>query len=60
LNQICNIYQCNTDDGGQAMGEELRYVQMSRWWKKWATIGVISQRAMHWNTSFNYKGKQQG
>jgi len=23
-------HKCNTDRGGQAMGEELRYVQMSR------------------------------
>ena len=26
----CNIHQHNTDDGGQAMGEEMRHVQMSR------------------------------
>jgi len=30
LNQIHNRHQHNTDDGGQAMGEELRHVQMSR------------------------------
>jgi len=28
-----NRHQHNTDDGGQAMGEEMRYVQMSRWGK---------------------------
>jgi len=26
----CNRHQRNTDDGGQAMGEEMRRVQMSR------------------------------
>ena len=26
----CNRHQHNTDDGGQAMGEEMRHVQMSR------------------------------
>ena len=26
-------HQHNTDDGGQAMGEEIRHVQMSRWGK---------------------------
>jgi len=31
LNLIHNRHQRNTDDGGQAMDEELRYVQMSRW-----------------------------
>ena len=31
LNQIHNIHQRNTEDGGQTVGEELRYVQMSRW-----------------------------
>jgi len=30
LNQIHNIHQRNTEDGGQTVGEELRYVQMSR------------------------------
>ena len=28
-----NRHQHNTDDGGQAMGEEMRHVQMSRWGK---------------------------
>ena len=28
-----NRHQQNTDDGGLAMGEELHYVQMSRWGK---------------------------
>ena len=28
-----NRHQHNTDDGGEAMGEEMRYVQMSRWGK---------------------------
>jgi len=28
-----NKHQHNTDDGGQAMGEEMRHVQMSRWGK---------------------------
>jgi len=31
LNQIYNRHQRNTDNGGQAMGDELRYKQMSRW-----------------------------
>jgi len=31
LNHIHNINSHNTDDGGKAMGEELRHVQMSRW-----------------------------
>jgi len=26
----CNKHQHNTDDGGEAMGEEMRHVQMSR------------------------------
>jgi len=26
----CNRHQHNTDDGRQAMGEEMRHVQMSR------------------------------
>jgi len=26
----CNRHQHNTDDGGQAMDEEMRHVQMSR------------------------------
>jgi len=30
LNHIHNINSHNTDDGGKAMGEELRHVQMSR------------------------------
>jgi len=30
LNQIHNRHQCDTDGGEQAMGEELRYVQMSK------------------------------
>jgi len=29
-NKKRNRYQHNTDDGGQAMGEEMRHVQMSR------------------------------
>ena len=29
----CNRHQHNTDDGRQAMGEETRHVQMSRWGK---------------------------
>jgi len=40
-----NIHQRNTDDGGQAMSEELRHVQMSRW-IKWTTIRVMRQRAV--------------
>jgi len=28
-----NKHQHNTDDGGQAMGEKMRHVQMSRWGK---------------------------
>jgi len=28
------IHQHITDDGGQAMGEEMRHVQMSRWGKR--------------------------
>ena len=28
-----NRHQHNTDDGRQAMGEEMRHVQMSRWGK---------------------------
>jgi len=28
-----NIDQCNTDNDGQAMGEDLRHVQMDRWSK---------------------------
>ena len=28
-----NRHQHNTDDGGQAMGEEMRHAQMSRWGK---------------------------
>ena len=28
-----NRHQHNTDDGGQAVGEEMRHVQMSRWGK---------------------------
>jgi len=31
LCQIHNRHQRNTDDDEQAIGEELRYVQMSRW-----------------------------
>jgi len=27
LNLICNNHLYNTDDGGQVMGEDLRYVQ---------------------------------
>jgi len=30
LNQIHNRHQHNTDDGGQVMGEELGYLQISR------------------------------
>jgi len=30
LAHIHNDHSHNTDDGGQAMGEELRHVQMSR------------------------------
>ena len=30
LNQIHNRHQHNTDDSGQAMGEEFRYVQISK------------------------------
>jgi len=29
LNQMHNIHRRDTNDGGQAMGEALRYVQMS-------------------------------
>jgi len=58
---------CNTDDGGQVMGEELRHVQMSRWGKH--TTGerskqqysvilmVIRQKARHFDTTFHYKNK---
>ena len=28
-----NRHQHNTDDGGQAMGEEMRHLQVSRWCK---------------------------
>jgi len=28
-----NRHQRNTDDGSQAMGEEMRHVQMNRWGK---------------------------
>jgi len=31
LNNIRNNHSHKTDDGRQAMGEELRHVQMSRW-----------------------------
>ena len=30
LNHVHNNHLCNTDGGGQAMGEELKYVQMNR------------------------------
>jgi len=32
-NKKRNRHQHNTDDGRQAMGEEMRHVQMSRWGK---------------------------
>ena len=31
LNHVHNNHLRNTDGGGQAMGEELKYVQMNRW-----------------------------
>ena len=45
-------YQHNTDDGGQAMGEELIHVQVKQAhrWRKRAAIGVMRQKAMHFNT----------
>ena len=33
-NKKRNRHQHNTDDGGQAMGEEMRHVQMSKWGKQ--------------------------
>jgi len=39
---IHNRHQHNTDDGGQAMGEESIHVQMSRWSKR-AAIRVMRQ-----------------
>ena len=39
----------NTDDGGQAMGEEMRHVQMSRWGKH---IGEVSS-----NNGYEAEGK---
>jgi len=38
-------HQHNTDNGGQAMGEELRHVQMRQAyrWRKRAVINVMSQ-----------------
>jgi len=52
LNQIHNRHQHNTDDGGQAMGEELRHVQMSRWSmcigeRSEQQQGLRRDRAMH-------------
>jgi len=51
LQYVHNRHQCNTGDGGQAMGEELRWGMyswsqgISRWskqahrWRKWTTMG---------------------
>jgi len=45
-------HQHNTDAGGQAMGEEMRHVQMNRWRKR-AAIMVMRQRAKHFITTFH-------
>jgi len=56
LNQIYNRHQRSTNDGGQAMGEKLRHVQMSRWSKHTGEAITLKQDFI---TKASSKGRRQ-